>query len=157
MRVKVMMRIAGTLALVLCAALVRPAAAARPIAESDLFKFVWIADPQMSPDGSQIVFVRVAIDARQEGYETALWLAKADGSAPPRRLSGGTRDSAPRWSPEGRRIAFVRAAQQDGRPQTPQLYVMTLDGGDARAITAMPTGAASPVWSPDGKTIAYLS
>src|SRR5262245_28579304 len=82
-----------------------PAAAAdrRGITETDLFKFVWVADPQISPDGSQVAFVRVTVDQKREGYDTAIWIAKSDGAEPPRVLTNGTRDSSPRWSPDGKR------------------------------------------------------
>src|SRR5215203_5152729 len=79
------------------------AAAKRPIAETDLFKFVWIADPQISPDGRQAVFVRVTVNEKKEGYDTALWIVPMDGRA------------APRWSPDGTRIVFSRAAEKEGK------------------------------------------
>src|SRR4051812_2030669 len=70
----------------------------RAITEKDLFSFVWIADPQISPDGSQVAFVRVSTDEKSDQYETSLWIVKTDGSDPARRLTGGTRDNSPRWS-----------------------------------------------------------
>ena len=129
----------------------------RDITEKDLFQFVWVADPQISPDGSQVVFVRVAVDEKKDQYDTGLWIARTDGAEAPRRLTVGTRDTGPRWSPDGRRIAFVRAVEKDGRPQPPQIHVLAMDGGEARAITDMPRGAGNPQWSPDGRTIAFSS
>ncbi|HEV8254720.1 MAG TPA: hypothetical protein VGQ78_08195, partial [Vicinamibacteria bacterium] len=81
----------------------------RPIRETDLYRFVWVADPQISPDGRQVAFVRVAVNRKKDGYESAIWLVPADGSAPPRTFTGGPQDLSPRWSPDGRRIAFTRA------------------------------------------------
>jgi dipeptidyl aminopeptidase/acylaminoacyl peptidase len=129
----------------------------RSISEKDLFKFVWIADPQMSPDGSQVAFVRVHVNEKADQYDTAIWIAKSDGSEPARALTGGTRDSGPRWSPDGRQIAFVRSVEKDGRPQPPQVYVMSMIGGEARAVTEIPRGAGNPAWSPDSSTIAFSS
>ena len=129
----------------------------RDITEKDLLQFVWVADPQISPDGSQVVFVRVAVDEKKDQYDTSLWIARTDGAEAPRQLTVGTRDTGPRWSPDGRRIAFVRAVEKDGRPQPPQLHVLAMDGGEARAITDMPRGAGNPQWSPDGRTIAFSS
>jgi dipeptidyl aminopeptidase/acylaminoacyl peptidase len=133
------------------------AAEKRPITEKDLFKFVWVADPQMAPDGSQVVFVRVTVNEKTDQYESSLWIAKADGSEPPRQLTGGTRDSSPSWSPDGRRVAFTRSIEKDGKAQPAQIYVMPMNGGEARAITDIPRGASAPEWAPDGKTIAFSS
>jgi dipeptidyl aminopeptidase/acylaminoacyl peptidase len=131
--------------------------ARRAITEMDLFKFVWVADPQISPDGSQIVFVRVNVDEKKVGYESTIWIAKSDGSESPRRLTGGTHDTSPRWAPNGRQLAFVRAVEKEGKMQPAQIYVISMDGGEARAVTDMPRGAGSPVWSPDSKTLAFTA
>ena len=142
----------------LCAAAPSPLAQEkRAITETDLFKFVWIADPQMSPEGSQVAFVRVTVDQKTDQYETSIWLVPTTGGSSPRRITGGIRDNSPRWSPDGSRLAFVRAAEQDGRVQPPQIYVMAMAGGEGRAITTLPRGAANPAWSPDGKSIAFTS
>ena len=127
----------------------------RPMTEKDLFSFVWIADPQISPDGSQVAFVRVSVDEKKDWYDTAIWLAKTDGSEPPRALTSGIRDTSPRWSPDGRRLAFVRSVEKDGRPQPAQIYVMAMSGGEPWGITEIPRGAGNPDWAPDGKTIAF--
>ncbi len=129
----------------------------RTITESDLYKFVWIADPQISPDGAQIVFTRVVVNEKQEDYETSLWVVAASGAEEPRRLTSGTRDTTPRWSPDGRRIAFVRATEREGRTQPAQVFVLALDGGEARPLTDLPRGAGGPVWSPDGARVAFSS
>jgi dipeptidyl aminopeptidase/acylaminoacyl peptidase len=129
----------------------------RPITEQDLFRFVWVADPQISPDGSQVAFVRVTIDEKKDDYATQLWIAQSDGKAPPRALTAGTRDHSPRWSPDGRHLAFVRTTEVDGRPQRPQIHVMTMGEGEPRGITDMPRGAANPEWAPDNRTIAFTS
>jgi dipeptidyl aminopeptidase/acylaminoacyl peptidase len=129
----------------------------RGITEQDLFKFIWVADPQISPDGSHVAFVRVTADEKKDGYDTAIWLARTDRGEAPRPLTSGTRDLAPRWSPDGKQLAFVRAAERDGRTQPPQIFLLSTDGGEARAITDVARGAANPVWSPDGRTIAFSS
>jgi dipeptidyl aminopeptidase/acylaminoacyl peptidase len=133
------------------------AAQQRFITEKDLTRFVWIADPQIAPDGSQVAFVRVRADEKKDTYDTAIWLVPTDGSKAPRPLTSGTRDLSPRWSPDGRRLAFVRAVEKDGRPQPGQIHLLSMDGGEASPLTEMPRGAANPAWAPDGRTLAFSS
>jgi dipeptidyl aminopeptidase/acylaminoacyl peptidase len=146
--------------LVLCATIllagtVLAAADKRPIAETDLFRFTWVGDPRISPDGTRVAFVRVSVTKDKSGYDTALWVAPADGSGAPRAFTNGPRDASPRWSPDGKWIVFTRAGGKDSR--TAQLYLISSEGGEARALTDLPRGAGSPEWSPDGKTIAFTS
>jgi dipeptidyl aminopeptidase/acylaminoacyl peptidase len=130
------------------------AADKRGITEMDLFKFVWIADPQISPDGSRVAFVRVWVNQKADRYDSAVWIVPTTGGAS-RQLTGGPRDSGPRWSPDGKTLAFNRSAEKEGRPQPPQIYLLSLDGGEARPLTDVPRGAGGFEWSPDGKTIAF--
>jgi len=131
-------------------------AAQRPISEMDLFRFVWIADPQISPDGRQVAFVRVTVNEKKDGYDTELWIVPADGSAPARPFTGGLRDSSPRWSPDGRWIAFLRPVGT-GDERKPQLHLIAAQGGEAFPVTDLPRGVSDPAWSPDGKRIAFVS
>ncbi len=134
------------------------AQARRPITETDLFRFVWAADPEISPNGSQVAFVRVSVNEDKDRYETQILVVPADGSAPPRLLTAGRDDRSPRWAPNGREIAFVRTPEPvDGKSKPAQIYLIPMDGGEARPLTDAPKGASSPVWSPDGRTIAFLS
>jgi dipeptidyl aminopeptidase/acylaminoacyl peptidase len=129
------------------------AAARRPISETDLFRFVWVADPQMSPDGGLVAFVRVSVDAKREGYESSLWIVEAAGGSP-RPLTAGRHDRLPRWSPDGRRLLFLRGGDGEGMAQ---LYLLSMAGGEARPLTKLPQGAGAAAWSPDGGTIAFAS
>src|SRR4051812_18759622 len=95
---------AALAAVLLLAAPQAVSAAKRPITETDLFKFVWIADPEISPDGRQVAFVRVTVNEKKDGYSTALWIAPTDGSEPPRPFTSGPADNSPRWSPDNSRL-----------------------------------------------------
>ena len=129
----------------------------RPITDQDLFAFVWIADPQISPDGSEIAFVRVTVDRQRDQYDSAIWAVHADGRDAPRQLTVGTRDLSPRWSPDGTRLAFIRRSSATAGRWGRRSSCMPLAGGEPRAITQMPRGATNPIWSPDGTTIAFTS
>src|SRR5438105_5081874 len=96
----------------------------RLITEKDIFKFVWVADPQISPDGSQVVFVKVTINEKNNDYETSLWSVSTSGGSAPQKLTSGTRDASPRWSPDGSRLAFVRAVERDKQPQPGQIFIL---------------------------------
>jgi dipeptidyl aminopeptidase/acylaminoacyl peptidase len=136
-----------------------PPAAKRSITEKDLFNFVWIANPQVSPDGTRAVFTRVVTDEKRTGYETSIWIVATSGNDAPQRLTNGKHDASPRWSSDGKGIAFVRGGEKDdsGKPRPAQIAILSLAGGEARIITGLPKGAANPVWSPDSKRIAFLS
>jgi dipeptidyl aminopeptidase/acylaminoacyl peptidase len=131
----------------------------RSITEKDLFDFVWVANPQVSPDGSRVAFTRVSVDEKRTGYETSIWTVAAAGGEAPVRMTNGKHDGQPRWSPDGKRIAFVRGGEKDdsGKPKPPQIAVLSLGGGEAWIITDLPKGAANPVWSPDSRRIAFSS
>jgi dipeptidyl aminopeptidase/acylaminoacyl peptidase len=132
--------------------------AKRAITEKDLFNFVWIADPQVSPDGSRAVFTRVVTDEKHTGYETSIWIVATSGSEASLRLTNGKHDEHPRWSPDGKSIAFLRGGGKDegGKPRPAQIAILSLAGGEACVITDLPKGAADPVWSAD-RRVAFLS
>ncbi len=124
----------------------------RLMTPEDLLCFVFVGDPVISPDGSQVAFVRKHI-GEKNNYVTTIWRASADGKGAPQPLTtdGGTgkaKDRSPRWSPDGSRLAFVREVEK-GRSQ---IAVLDLEaGGEARILTDLPEGAIGDVrWSPAG-------
>jgi len=144
------------LAVALGIAVTIPAADRRPIADTDLYSFQWVANPRISPDGSRIVYTHVVVNQKHDGYDTALWIIPSAGGAA-RQLTVGPRDSSPQWSPDGKLLAFVRALEKDGKPQPAQIYLLAMEGGEARPLTDLPKGAGGPQWSPDGHAIAFSS
>jgi dipeptidyl aminopeptidase/acylaminoacyl peptidase len=122
----------------------------------DVLQFVWATDPQISPDGARIAFTRVAIDAESDEYRTSIWIADANAAegATPRPLTQGLYDQQPRWSPDGTRLAFVRKSDPKSPPQ---IHVLSMEGGEAAALTKLKKGASGPSWSPDGRRIAFVS
>src|ERR1700738_1685532 len=129
----------------------------RNITEKDLFDFVWIGDPQISPDGERVAFVRVTVNEKKEGYNTSIWSIPTTGGEESHQLTKGDHDSTPRWSPDGKFLLFIRATEKDEKPEPPQLSILPMSGGDSFSFTDLPKGAGNPVWSPDGKTIAFTS
>lgn len=124
-----------------------------PFTVEDLYDLAWLEDVRISPDGRYIAYVRVSVDRQANAYRRTIFLVPADGR-PPRRFTQGTKqDRQPRWSPDGKQLAFVSSRDDEHG----QLYMIAVDGGEARQLSALPNGASDPAWSPDGRTIACLS
>src|SRR5918911_2696719 len=116
----------------------------------DVYELTGVADPRLSPDGREVAYAVWRIDRDENAYAGAIWIVPLDGSAPPRQLTDGRRrDSAPRWSPDGSRIAFL--STRDG--EEAQVYVVSAAGGEPLRLTALDEAAGAPVWSPDGRHI----
>ncbi|MCQ3803753.1 MAG: S9 family peptidase [bacterium] len=118
---------------------------------ADLALITSVSDPQIHPDGQRIAFVVTTIDLDDDRYRSSLWMW--DGEA--RQLTFGSGDSAPRWSPDGRYLAFLRKGTERTDPQ--QLAIMPSDGGEARVVTSFELGARAPVWSPDGSRLMVVA
>jgi dipeptidyl aminopeptidase/acylaminoacyl peptidase len=118
---------------------------------SDIAHLISLGAPAISPDGRTAVVATSAPDLDADEYHGHLWAVALDGSTPPRALTHGDHDTAPRYSPDGKWLAFLRT-EPKGKPQ---LHVLPTDGGDARALTDLAGGAGAPVWSPDSSAIAF--
>lgn len=119
----------------------------------DMFQFRRIADPQISPDGKQVVFVVTTVNLEGNSTSANLWVADVAHPELARQLTTTPKkDLNPRWSPDGKRILF-----QSTRSGSMQLWAIELSGGEAKQLTTISTDASSGVWSPDGTKIAFVS
>ena len=142
-------------AVVLCTGTLLPAAAAaRPMTIQDLLAAIRVSDPQLSPDGRLVLFSRTTTDLATGRRNSDIYVVPADGSAPPKLLVGGDKmENTPRWSPDGKQIAFIST-----RAGEAQVFLAAADGGDVRQVTRLSGGAQPPlVFSPDGSTLAFVS
>ncbi|MGZ5584309.1 MAG: TolB family protein, partial [Usitatibacter sp.] len=126
----------------------------------DLWKLDRPAQPTLSPDGAQACISVTSYDMDANKARASLWLLSAFGGKPRRLTSAGEKDGEPRWSPDGNWIAFVAkrpgAAGEKGDEES-QVYLIAPDGGEARRLTDMPTGAFGIKWFPDSRRIAFVS
>jgi dipeptidyl aminopeptidase/acylaminoacyl peptidase len=120
----------------------------------DLIVAERIADPQLSPDGRTVLFVRTTTDGKTGRRNADIWSVPADGSGGAKALIASDKtENTPRWSPNGKRIAFL--ANRDGATQ---VYVAEADGTGVKKVTSLAAGAQPPlVWSPDGERVALVS
>src|ERR1700730_9902786 len=153
------MRAKNVIAMVVCLLLASVMfAQKRNITEKDIFGFTWIGDTQLSPDGSRAAYVQTTVNAKRDGYDTAIYLLDTgQPMVPARRLTNGPHDAQPRWSPDGTQLAFTRAVEKDGKPQPAQLYLLSLAGGEPMQVSSLEKGVGSPQWAPNGTCIAVLS
>jgi dipeptidyl aminopeptidase/acylaminoacyl peptidase len=111
-----------------------------------------VGNPNISPDGKQIVFTRTWVDKGKDQYRSNLWIVETDGSRVRELTTGDRGDSSPVWSPDGKRIAFL--SDRDG---TAQLFVMYVDTKEVAQLTHLEQAPGNIKWSPDSKQIAFTA
>jgi dipeptidyl aminopeptidase/acylaminoacyl peptidase len=122
----------------------------------DVFALTSVDDPRLSPDGRRVAYVVHSVDAAENAYRGAIWVASVDGSEEPRQFTAGERnDSRPRWSPDGRWLAFVSNRHGEDATAPAELYVMPADGGEPRRLTDDKEAVEDVAWSPDSRRLAF--
>lgn len=124
----------------------------RPMELEDLFRVKRVSDPQLSPDGRWVAYVVTEVDKAANKTNSDIWLIPTKGGDARQLTNSPKHDRHPRWSPDGKLIAF-----ESNRSGAFQIYLISLGGGEARQLTTISTEATQAVWSPDGKNIAFVS
>ncbi len=135
----------------------------RPMTAEDLWTLPRVGAPAPSPDGRALAVPVTTYDLEKNEGRTRIWLVPADGGEPRALTSAELSSGEPRFSPDGKRLAFTRkdgpASAPGGHPAgatgKPQLFVMPLDGGEPERLTSLPLGVFDPTWLPDGSGIVF--
>ncbi len=144
------MKLLRTLLVLSLAWAIATAAEKRPLAPQDLWAIKRVGAPALSPDGRQVVFTVQEWSVEKNKSTTNLWLVPVSGGEPRRLTTANTADTAPTWSPDGTRIAFL---SKRGDDENNALYVLPRGGGEAEKILELPYALATPKWLPDGKSV----
>ena len=123
----------------------------RAMTFDDLVSMARVSDPQVSPDGMWVAYTLGAVDKTANRTNRNIWLVSTNGGQP-RQLTTSGRDLQPQWSPDGKKLAFL-----SGRDGTQQVWMISLEGGEATKVTRLSTGADNVQWSPDGKWLSFTS
>jgi len=118
---------------------------------TDVFELEIAGDPQISPDGSRVAYVRQSMDIMTDQVRSNIWIVDARGGQHRPVVSGTHSYTSPRWSPDSTRIAYVSSAEGRG----PELYVRWMQSGETALLSNLPTSPGSITWSPDGTQIAF--
>jgi len=123
-----------------------------PYTPEDLHRLHRVSDPAVSPDGKWVAFVVKEQDFDENKSSSDIWMVPAEGGAPRQMTTSPKSDNTPRWSPDGKMIAFLSGRDEDGDVQ---IWLLPADGGEARRVTDFPGGVDDVAWTPDGKSLLF--
>jgi len=126
----------------------------RPMGIVDLLNVPKLADPQLSPDGREVIYTLGEADWKSGRRISHVWRASVDGGRPVQLTNGADGENTPRWSPDGKTIAFTA---KRGEAESAQIYVLADDGGEARQLTTHASAVSEPRWSADGAAIYFTA
>jgi dipeptidyl aminopeptidase/acylaminoacyl peptidase len=126
--------------------------AARPIGVADLLQLRDVADPQLAPDGAWVAYTVSSADSVEDKPHTAVWMTSWDGARTLRLTSAKQGETAPRWSPDGRWLAFLSSREDEHT----QLWLLDRSGGEGRKLSSLAADVDDYVWAPDGKRLALV-
>jgi len=131
------------------------ATAQRPIEAGDLLRIREVSDPQLSPDGAWVAYTVATSDTAEDKRDADIWMSSWNGKRSVRLTWTKAREHTPRWSPNGRYLAFL-SARQDPR-EVDQVWLLDRSGGEAQRVTDLPGGVSDYAWSPDGTRLALVA
>ncbi len=128
-----------------------PAAKKRLITAEDLYRIELLFEPRLSPDGKHVIYRIQRVERKTEKKFSNLWLVPVEGGAPRQFTHGDQSDTSPRWSPDGKIIAFLSNRSNKDKPA--QIFLIPFDGGEARKLTSIEGEIGEISWSPDGRKL----
>ena len=154
--------------LLLCFSAVAFAQTPRGITPEDYFAFEFVSDPNISPDGKTVAYVVTRIDRGLNRRNSSIWMVATDGSRAPWQFTTAPQSSSsPRWSPDGKSLAFLSSRPESTATPLPtatpaeqprvQVYLLSMNGGEARRITNLKNGVSTFRWAPDGSRFVIVS
>ncbi len=149
---KIALALSNLLIIAIGLSIVATAQSKRPIRFDDMVALKRVADAQISPDGQRIAYVVNLVDKEANRGKRSIWVAPLRGGAPQALITSNRHDDTPRWSRDGKKIAFLSS-----REGTPQIFVANADGSNQRQVSNAPEGVADFIWSPDGTMFAFSS